>query len=155
MERIRAISRVLGISIVAGFITIASIGGYLLATTQNILPTEEVTPDDGDVESPGQEIEQPVIPRDPKEFRVLAVSKLEFRPEIIQIRAGDTVVWENPDVEVHTVTAANFTVGGDIFFNELLEPEESFRFTFTEPGTYFYSCAVKFHGMHGIIRVQE
>ncbi len=151
-----ALSRTLGIIVAAGFLTIAGIGGYILTIIQGFEPTDTNTSDQEDIPSrEDEQVEQPSISRETKEFRVLAVSKLEFRPDIIQIRVGDTVIWENPDAEVHTVSAANFTAGGELFFNELLEPQESFRFTFTEPGTYFYSCSIKYHGMQGIIRVQE
>lgn len=153
---IEALSRTIGIIVLVGFLTIAGIGGYLLTINRSLEPTDEATLDQEDIPSrEDEQIELPSIPREPKEFRVLAVSKLEFRPDIMQIRVGDTVIWENPDAEVHTASAANFTAGGEPFFNELLEPGKSFRFTFTEPGTYFYSCSIKYHGMQGIIRVQE
>ena len=126
-----ALSRILGTIVVAGFLTISGIGGYLLTINQGLRRRDEVPSDQEDVlRREDGRVERPSILREPKEFRVLAVSKLEFRPDIIQIRSGDTVIWENPDGEVHTVSAANFTAGGELFFNELLEPQESFRFTF-------------------------
>ena len=91
--------------------------------------------------------------RPPEEFHVDAVSKSVYIPAMLNIQVGDTVIWTNIDSEVHTVSSANVTSDGGVYFHETLLPGETYSVTFDTPGTYFYSCMIKFHGMTGIIRV--
>ena len=91
--------------------------------------------------------------RPPEEFHVDAVSKSVYTPAMLNIQVGDTVTWTNIDSEVHTVSSANVTSDGGVYFHETLLPGETYSVTFDTPGTYFYSCMIKFHGMTGIIRV--
>ena len=91
--------------------------------------------------------------RPPEEFHVDAVSKSVYTPAMLNIQLGDTVIWTNIDSEVHTVSSANVTSDGGVYFHETLLPGEPYSVTFDTPGTYFYSCMIKFHGMTGIIRV--
>ena len=91
--------------------------------------------------------------RPPEEFHVDAVSKSVYTPAMLNIQLGDTVIWTNFDSEVHTVSSANVTSDGGVYFHETLLPGETYSVTFDTPGTYFYSCMIKFHGMTGIIRV--
>ena len=91
--------------------------------------------------------------RPPEEFHVDAVSKSVYTPAMLNIQLGDTVIWTNVDSEVHTVSSANVTSDGGVYFHKTLLPDETYSVTFDKPGTYFYSCLIKFHGMTGIIRV--
>ena len=91
--------------------------------------------------------------RPPEEFHVEAVSKSVYTPAMLNIQLGDTVTWTNIDSEVHTVSSANVTSDGGVYFHETLLPGETYSVTFDTPGTYFYSCMIKFHGMTGIVRV--
>ena len=91
--------------------------------------------------------------RPPEEFHVDAVSKSVYTPAMLNIQLVDTVTWTNIDSEVHTVSSANVTSDGGVYFHETLLPGETYSVTFDTPGTYFYSCMIKFHGMTGIIRV--
>ncbi len=93
-----------------------------------------------------------------------------FTPETLEIGAGDTVRWVNDTDEAHTVTAddslpedaAYFSSGGarsereanEDLTEELIDPGESFEWTFDEPGTYRYYCIPhKTEGMIGIVSV--
>ena len=89
----------------------------------------------------------------PEEFHVDVVSKSVYKPAMLNIQIGDTVTWTNIDSEVHTVSSANVTSDGGVYFHDPLLPDEIYSVTFDTPGTYFYSCLIKFHGMTGIIRV--
>ena len=91
--------------------------------------------------------------REPEEFHVNAVSKTVFEPAMLNLQVGDTVTWTNIDSEVHSVSSSNVTSDGGVYFHETLLPGETYSVTFDTPGTYFYSCMIKFHGMTGIIRV--
>ncbi|MGI8828573.1 MAG: cupredoxin domain-containing protein [Candidatus Limnocylindria bacterium] len=57
-----------------------------------------------------------------------------FAPAELTITAGDSVTWTNLDVVAHTATAAGAFDSGN------LEQGESYRLTFTTPGTYDYLC---------------
>ena len=59
-----------------------------------------------------------------------------FDPYTITVEAGTEVTWTNRDTVLHTVT----DVGGA--FDSQLLPGGEFTFTFDDPGTYMYNCAV-------------
>ena len=100
-----------------------------------------------------QDIEEKEERRPPEEFHVDVVSKSVYNPAMLNIQIGDTVTWTNIDSEVHTVSSANVTSDGGVYFHDTLLPDEIYSVTFDTTGTYFYSCLIKFHGMTGIIRV--
>ncbi len=64
----------------------------------------------------------------------IAASDYWFEPAWPTVRAGTTVRWTNHDAESHTVTEEWKRFDAEIW------PAESFSFTFTEPGVYFYYC---------------
>ncbi|MDE1853862.1 MAG: cupredoxin domain-containing protein [Thaumarchaeota archaeon] len=57
-----------------------------------------------------------------------------YSPSILHVTAGQTVVWKNLDNTAHTVTGDNGLESGSI------SPGGTYSFTFTQPGTYVYSC---------------
>lgn len=75
---------------------------------------------------------------------------LKFTPDTVEVTAGETVRWRNTSMLMHTVTAdpAEATMdgsvrlpeGADPFNSGNLDPEQSFKHTFTTPGTYTYFC---------------
>jgi plastocyanin len=71
-----------------------------------------------------------------------------FQPHSLQLAPGATVTWVNNSDVAHTVT------GDDLAFDDsgLIEPGDSFRQTFVEPGTYRYTCGPH-PGMTGVIVV--
>lgn len=95
-----------------------------------------------------------------------------FTPETIEVSSGEVVKWFNDTEEAHTVTAVAdslpegaeyFSSGGatsedDATGNlsaELIEPGESFEWTFDEPGTYRYYCIPhEGDGMRGSVVVE-
>ncbi|MDO8717217.1 MAG: cupredoxin domain-containing protein [Dehalococcoidales bacterium] len=74
----------------------------------------------------------------------------EFRPSIITVPAGTTVTWVDKDRgEEHTVTSSTGLFNGSLAFGG------SFNYTFTERGTFEYSCQVHaFEGMTGKVVVE-
>jgi plastocyanin len=58
-----------------------------------------------------------------------------FVPGRIRITAGTTVVWRNEDQLIHTVTANDKS-----FDSGLLQPGQTYRRTFDQPGQYPYYC---------------
>ena len=95
-----------------------------------------------------------------------------FTPETRTVAAGDTVEWVNDTEEAHTVTAVEgslpdgaeyFSSGGASseeeatanLADELIEPGESFEWSFDEPGTYRYYCIPhRGDGMEGSVVVE-
>lgn len=64
---------------------------------------------------------------------VVTMTEDRFAPEVVHVRAGETVTWRNPSRAEHTVTGAGFDSGtiaaGGIYARR-----------FTEPGIYQYHC---------------
>lgn len=95
-----------------------------------------------------------------------------FTPETLTIGAGEVVKWVNDTDEAHTVTAIEsslpegtsyFASGGaeseeaakDDLAAGLINPGESFEWTFDEPGTYRYYCIPhRTDGMVGSVVVE-
>ena len=67
----------------------------------------------------------------------VAIADFAFAPETTEVEAGTTVRWSNEDPAEHTVTATD----ADFESNNLAQGE-SFSFTFDQPGTYVYRCAI-------------
>ncbi|MDO8715811.1 MAG: cupredoxin domain-containing protein [Dehalococcoidales bacterium] len=65
---------------------------------------------------------------------VVRVSGREFKPSIIKVPVGTTVIWINYDGEQHSVTSNTGLFAGS------LPPFASFNYTFTERGTFEYYC---------------
>jgi plastocyanin len=77
---------------------------------------------------------------------------LFYSPNVVTIKAGDSVRWTNTETlpVPHTVTSGNpgDPNAGSIFDSNSIFPGQSFTFTFNTPGTYVYFC--KFHFMEGM-----
>lgn len=59
-----------------------------------------------------------------------------YSPQVLVIRAGTTVTWRNEDVNMqHLLQGDN-----NEFTTPMLDPGESFQFTFREKGTIQYTC---------------
>jgi plastocyanin len=60
---------------------------------------------------------------------------LAFVPARVEVAAGTTVEWTNNDPLAHSVTAADGS-----WDSGLIQPGQTWRHTFTQPGTYDYHC---------------
>jgi plastocyanin len=78
---------------------------------------------------------------------------LVFEPALLEIRAGQTVVWKNSSArEVHTVTAdprqaanaqnVELPKGAQPFDSGYMNPGQAYQYTFKKPGTYRYVCTL-------------
>jgi plastocyanin len=65
------------------------------------------------------------------------IDNFTFAPARLTVKAGTTVTWRNEDDIPHTVTSAT-----RLFKSKALDTDDSFSFTFTEPGTYEYFCSL-------------
>jgi plastocyanin len=64
----------------------------------------------------------------------------EYSPATLTVPVGTAVTWINHDDDVHTVTSA-----ADVFHSPGIDTDETFTYTFTQPGTYEYFC--KLHSL--------
>jgi len=67
---------------------------------------------------------------------VATIQYLRYKPNPIEIEAGETVLWMNRDALPHTVTSTD----GDLLKSETLGSRDEYRQTFATPGTYDYFC---------------
>ena len=86
----------------------------------------------------------------------VTLEAIAFDPDRLEVAAGTTVRWTNEDEGVaHTVTSGKPKKEGipglsedregrpdGVFNDELDDAGDTFRFTFDEPGTYRYFCAI-------------
>ncbi len=77
-----------------------------------------------------------------------------YDPQVIDVTVGTTVVWENLDSTVHTVTSGKPPVDVDgVFDSEMMASGDKFEFTFTTAGSQDYYCT--FHPwMIGTVNVE-
>jgi plastocyanin len=76
------------------------------------------------------------------------IDNMAFEPFNLTASVGATVTWTNNDAASHTVTSDD--VG--LFDSGTMTTGETFQFTFTEVGQYFYHCALH-PEMHGVVTV--
>jgi plastocyanin len=83
----------------------------------------------------------------PAEAKV-KIDNFSFSPATITVPAGTTVRWTNGDDIPHTVVSDEKT-----FKSKVLDTDQEFTFTFSQPGTYAYFCSIHPH-MTGKVVVQ-
>jgi len=91
-------------------------------------------------------------------------NQLTFTPDTVTIKKGDTVLWKNSSLLVHSVTAdhdkktesdsVKLPEGAEPFDSGLMDPEEEFMHTFTVRGSYTYFCIPHEAAMRGVIIVE-
>jgi plastocyanin len=67
----------------------------------------------------------------------IVMKNFDFAPMSATVAAGTTVTWTNQDGEPHTVVSAD-----GLFRSAALDQNDTFKFTFTKPGTYKYVCSI-------------
>lgn len=83
------------------------------------------------------------------ETNAVELSQFAFNPPVIKVSKGTTVTWTNRDNVPHTVAAS-----AGSFRSGLLQPGQSWSFTFDRPGTFSYFCEPH-PWMQGQIIVEE
>lgn len=63
----------------------------------------------------------------------VTIRNMKFNPSNLEVKKGDTVEWKNDDITPHTATSPSFDSGS-------IDPDKSWRHTFTEIGNFPYSC---------------
>lgn len=86
---------------------------------------------------------QAAVPAEQRQ--VVHMTNYSFKPQMLTVQLGQTVVFQNDDDVPHNVTTDAFK-SGDI------NGGKSWKYTFTKPGVYQYVCT--YHpGMQGTITV--
>ena len=63
------------------------------------------------------------------------IQNFSFTPGALTVKKGNTVTWTNNDSSTHQIKS-------DFFNSSQLANGQSFSFTFTNSGTFDYSCAI-------------
>ena len=77
----------------------------------------------------------------------VGIDNFTFNPQVVTVKAGDTVTWTNRDDIPHTVADPGK------FKSKALDTGDSYSFTFTTPGSFDYFCSLHPH-MTGRIVVE-
>ena len=78
---------------------------------------------------------------------LVTIANFTFEPQVLTVKAGTTVTFENDDDIPHQVVAT-----GGAFRSKALDTGDTYAFTFTEPGEIAYFCSLHPH-MQGTITV--
>ena len=67
-----------------------------------------------------------------------------YVPANLTVNVGTTVVWTNEGTDIHTATSYATGPGGTgyIWNSGILNPKQSYNYTFTQTGTFNYFCGV-------------
>lgn len=76
------------------------------------------------------------------------LDNIGFLPRIMTISTGTTVTWINKGTMQHSATAYN-----GAFNSKILDPNQSYSFTFNTPGIFEYYCIPHATWMFGKITV--
>jgi plastocyanin len=78
----------------------------------------------------------------------IEINNFAFTPATVTVPVGTQIIWTNKDETLHNVVSSDKTIK-----SKLLDTNEKFEFTFTQPGTYSYVCTVH-PRMKGTVVVQ-
>jgi len=78
----------------------------------------------------------------------VAIDNFTFNPPRLSVRPGTTVTWRNADDIPHAIASTTTALK-----SKALDTDDSYSFTFTDPGTYDYFCSLHPH-MTGTIVVE-
>ncbi|MFL5815479.1 MAG: cupredoxin family copper-binding protein [Bdellovibrionia bacterium] len=71
----------------------------------------------------------------------VVLENMKIAPETVEVKVGDTIVWENHDLVPHTATAIPSTQGSKPAFDSgSIAPNASFKFKAKHAGKYPYQC---------------
>lgn len=65
----------------------------------------------------------------------VVIDGMKFTPQVVQVKKGDTIVWENRDMFVHNVTAAGVKSGD-------LQPGTAWRWVVPSKMSFDYLCTL-------------
>jgi len=96
----------------------------------------------------------------PATGNAVAIQNFSFTPQTLTVKAGTKVTWTNNDTTIHNVTSTNGPGIGaattSLFSSGSLNGGQSFSYTFTKAGTYYYECTIhaSMASMHATVVVK-
>jgi len=101
-----------------------------------------------------EEPKEPVTVTIPEGAGIPEDDQIYYDPQVIDVTVGTTIIWENLDNTVHTVTSGDPNGGvTGVFDSEMMSAGDVFEFTFTAAGSQDYYCT--FHPwMLGTVNVE-
>lgn len=88
---------------------------------------------------PGMKMSATPVEVTPTAPNAITINNFTFSPKVLTVAVGTKVTWTNKDDEPHTVVNAG---SPPAFKSAALDSDDSFSFTFTQPGTYQYFCSI-------------
>jgi plastocyanin len=82
----------------------------------------------------------------------ISIKNFAFDPSSLTVKSGTVVTWVNQDGAPHTIVSDSGSPAA--FSSDSLSTGASYKFTFTQPGTYTYLCSIH-PSMKGTIIVQS
>lgn len=83
----------------------------------------------------------------------IVITDLDFEPDEVTIKAGETVTWKNEDRRTHQIMSGAPPVMTDDFVSPNLQSGESWSYTFDDPGEYAFHSMTG--GILGWVNVEE
>jgi amicyanin len=68
----------------------------------------------------------------------IKIDNFSFAPTTLTIPAGTSVTWVNQDDVPHNIVSSE----GKTLKSPVLDTDQKFSYTFTQPGTYAYFCGI-------------
>lgn len=99
------------------------------------------TADTGTLQAP--KTESPVAPvssggvKAPVTNNVVTIANFAFKPAVLEIKAGQKVIWKQNDSAMHTVVSVN-----NFFTSGTLRQGDEFGLVFNNAGEYDYRCGI-------------
>lgn len=109
----------LGLFFVASFLFLGSSCNYSSDTKPSVNSNQ-----------PAADSSQPAVTQNN-----VSIENFSFNPQEIQVNVGTEVTFTNNDSTAHTVKSDSFDSGN-------LNPKDTFKYTFSNPGTYNYYCSL-------------
>jgi plastocyanin len=86
------------------------------------------------------------------EASTVNIKDFAFSPSTLMVKTGTTVTWVNLDAAPHKIASDS---GSPVAFSsDSLSTGASYRFTFSQPGTFTYHCSIH-PSMKGTVIVQS
>lgn len=78
----------------------------------------------------------------------VVIDSFSYGPGTVTVPRGTTITWTNKDDDPHTVVSES-----KLFKSPALDTDDTFTFTFNQPGTFKYYCTIHPY-MQGTVIVQ-
>lgn len=131
------------ITIVAIVIVVLGLGGWYFSSrhkTNNTYGSNTASSSNmGNMNMPNSSSSSSNQSQSAQATNSVTIQNFAFSPPSITVKAGTTVTWTNKDSVAHTVTETDGQTGPS---SSDVNPNGTYTFTFSKPGTYHYHCSI-------------